>query len=62
MGADADARIRDDEIRCAEALDEIARRGLGGLGVDDVELIGDDGAGKREVDRAARDQGEDRVG
>jgi hypothetical protein len=62
MRADAYARVGDDEIRCAEALDEIARRRLRGLGVGDIQLVGDDRAGQRDADRAARDQAEDGVG
>jgi hypothetical protein len=62
MRAAADARIGDDQIGRAKALDEIARRRLGGLGVGDIERVSNDRAGKRAADRAARDQREDGVG
>jgi hypothetical protein len=62
MRADTDAGIRDDEVRCAEAADEVLRRGLRRLGVGDVERVGDLRAGQRAADRAARDQAEDGIG
>lgn len=62
MRADADAGIGDDEVRGAEAIDEVLRSSLGGLRVGDIQRIGDDRAGKRDRDRPARDQAEGRAG
>jgi hypothetical protein len=62
MRADADAGIGDDEIRRAEALDEVACRRLSGLGVCNVQLVSENRPRQRDADRAARDQGEDGVG
>jgi len=60
--ADADAGIGDDEIGRTEAIDEVLRGRLRGLGVSDVERIAGDGAGEGKRDRAAGDQAERRAG
>jgi hypothetical protein len=59
--ADADARIGDDQVRSAEAIDKVAGGDRGRFCVRDIERIGDDGAGERQADVPARDQAENRV-
>ena len=62
MRADADAGVGDDDVRCAEAADEIARRVGERALVGDVERVMDRGAGQRAGGRPARDQAEDAAG
>jgi hypothetical protein len=58
MRANADARVRNDEIGSAEAAEEVARRALDLLRIRYINGVGDDGAGEREGDRPPGDQAE----